>query len=210
MKKALMLFFAVALTFALTSCTFTVIETATNNSDVKEKDETSKITKEETEEIVSEKESVLVISQKQTESTKTNTSSKANTSTYKGFTDEEINDLVGEYYDNFNENGPCFGVGIETINGMTAYINVNYVGPNLSPVYTAENITVQLKYKNSAHTELYGDFIWQDSWSNEGTGTITFSKNKPGKMVVNTKLTKEAEGNRATLATNKDVTITKY
>ena len=148
-------------------------------------------------------------SQKNT-STKENTPSSNDDTDLKltGFSNSDIAELKGVYVDSNNENGPCYSFTIKSISNTSAQIDICYVGYNLSPIYEATGITIPLKWGNQDKTILTGNFNWNDSWGNSGTGVIKIEKmmfSEPD-VILNMKVTQESpEGwNRATLATNGD------
>ena len=110
----------------------------------------------------------------------------------------DLSKYCGSYYDGNTENGPCyvFNLIIVDKNTNVATFEIYYVGPNLSPLYETETMTTRLDSNGSAR------FSWTDSWGNEGIGTFTVRLEVSCWIDLEMTVTKEAETNRATLATD--------
>ncbi len=105
-------------------------------------------------------------------------------------------EFVGSWSDNNNENGHTYWVAILSISDNSAQISIGYIGFNLSPIYEVSPLNVQL---NNGE----GDFVWEDSWFNKGTGHLRLIKDANGdKVGITMKVTEESDVNRASLETN--------
>jgi len=106
--------------------------------------------------------------------------------------------FCGHYSDTETVEGPCYTVSIISVDNATKAIEISlsYVGINASPVYTTESIHTSVA---SDHT---AQFEWEDSWANQGVGTLVLNPDDPSAVQLMMAVTKEAEVNRATLSTN--------
>ena len=106
--------------------------------------------------------------------------------------------FCGHYSDTETVEGPCYTVSILSVDNETKEIEIqiSYVGPHSSPVYTTELIEVFIADDHTVQ------FEWTDSWSNEGTGTLVLDPDDPSVVQLTMTVTKEAEVNRATLSTH--------
>lgn len=110
----------------------------------------------------------------------------------------DFSKCCGVYYSDKNENGPCYGFNLISVDKNTnmAEIAIWYVGPNLSPVYETDLIKTKINNDGSA------SFTWKDSWFNEGTGTFKIKSGAEYSIDLEMIVTKKSDFNRATLATN--------
>lgn len=109
----------------------------------------------------------------------------------------DFSKYCGSYFDGNAENGPCYVFDLISVDKNTnvATFDIYYVGPNLSPLYETEIMTAKLDNNGSA------SFSWTDSWGNEGVGTFTVRAEVTYWIELEMTVTKEADTNRATLAT---------
>ena len=106
--------------------------------------------------------------------------------------------FCGHYSDTETVEGPCYTVSILIADNETKEIEIqiSYVGPHSSPVYTTEPIKASIAEDHTV------EFAWTDSWSNEGNGTLVLDPDDLSEVQLMMTVTKEAEVNRATLSTH--------
>lgn len=111
--------------------------------------------------------------------------------------------FCGYYSDTETVDGPCYTVGILSVDNESAAIEleISYVGINSSPVYVTEPILAAI---GEDHTV---EFTWTDSWYNAGSGTLILQPDDPSEVQLTMTVTEEAEVNRATLATGDEAKI---
>lgn len=89
---------------------------------------------------------------------------------------------------------PTYSVIINKVTTNNVKFQIEFFGINGSPIYQTKVMTAKLENGKTS-------FQWEDTWGNEGNGTIIFYKNYLKLKMVQTKT---AKNNRSTLAKSKD------
>ncbi len=105
--------------------------------------------------------------------------------------------FCGKYSDTETVEGPCYTVSILNVDNETKAIelSVSFVGVNSSPVYVTEPIYAFIADDHTVQ------FDWEDSWKNQGVGTLVLDPEDPSAVQLLMTVTEEAEFNRGTLST---------
>ncbi len=117
----------------------------------------------------------------------------------------DYGEFCGEYIEGNVDMGPCYSFVLKSVDPKTqkATFSVNYIGINVSPIYTTDYVTAIIDGNGKAQ------FSWEDNWENKGVGEFTLCDD--GKLCVKLKMTvtEPAEANRATLGTEGVITLYK-
>ncbi len=106
--------------------------------------------------------------------------------------------FCGEYIEGDVDMGPCYSFVLKSVDLKTqkATFSVNYIGRNVSPIYSTDYVTATIDGNGKAQ------FSWEDNWENKGIGEFTLCDDGGLCVKLNMTVTESAESNRATLATD--------
>ena len=112
-------------------------------------------------------------------------------------TSTDFSKFCGEYLEGDADMGPCYSFVLESVDPKTqkATFSVNYIGRNVSPIYTTDSVTATVDDNGKA------TFSWEDNWENKGVGEFTLCDGDKLCVKIKMTVTKLAESNRATLGT---------
>jgi len=117
---------------------------------------------------------------------------------------EDFSQYIGYYSNNLDEdrgtnpeNAAGYDLNIFEISNGNITFSFGWTGNYWSPIYETSEIT-SLLIGNST------EFNWEDSWENEGQGTLTLID---GYVIINTVVNKYSDMNRASLGTYGDLIL---
>lgn len=112
-------------------------------------------------------------------------------------TSTDFSKFCGEYLEGDADMGPCYSFVLKSVDAKTqkATFSVNYIGRNVSPIYTTDYVTATVDNNGKA------TFSWEDNWENKGVGEFTLCDGDKLCVKIKMTVTKLAESNRATLGT---------
>lgn len=135
------------------------------------------------------------------ESSEQNTTEKKNSQNVRKNDSDDINiaAYTGTYQKIYPVSGkvnvqPTYSVIVNKVTTNNVKFQIEFFGINGSPIYQTKVMTAKLENGKTA-------FQWEDTWGNQGNGTIIFYKNYLKLKMVQTKT---AKNNRSTLAKSKD------